>query len=654
MKIALIGNQNSGKTTLFNALTGLNQKVGNWPGVTVEKKEGVIRGTTHTLVDLPGIYSLSPYTAEENIACDYLLTEKPDLIINIIDAVSLERSLYLTLQLLELDIPVLVALNMADILIKKGGRIDTGKLATLLGVEVVMISARKRVGVRELIDKIESKPKKNAPPHMYGERLEGIVVAIAEVLSGDNRRFMAVKLLENDPRFSARLTPAAKVKLDGFTGEDFEAEIATERYDYIDRLKKAVMTGPNLKETWSDKVDRIILNKYLAFPIFVLVIFGLYFAVIITGTALGKHMETIFRSGAELLARGLESVGASAWAISLVCDGVLGGIGAVLTFIPQIVMLFLLAALLEASGYLSRVSFLLDKLFTHLGLSGRALIPFIVGFGCSVPGIMATRTLENEQERKSATILVPFVPCGAKLPIISLFAGFFFTRHRVLVSASLFFLSVLIIIIAALILKKIFKIPASAYISELPEYRLPDLRYVGRYVWDKTVAFVKRAGSVILTGSVVVWFLLSFSPTFRYGVPVENSILAALGNLIAWFFYPIVGTWSWAAGVSALQGLVAKEQVVASLSIIAGFSGEVASGADIFTTPALSFFTPAAAFAFMAYNLFSAPCIGAIGAMRRELGSTGAVIKAALLQTGIAWVVSSFLYLLLTVVGRVL
>lgn len=649
MRIALVGNQNSGKTTLFNALTGMNQKIGNWPGVTVEKKEGVIKGTDHTLIDLPGIYSLSPYTTEEKIACEYLLSEKPDAIINIIDAVSLERSLYLTLQLLELDIPVIVALNMTDILIKKGGRIDAQKLSELLGVEVAMLSARRRVGVGELIAKVLEKPAKKTP-FRYSERLEKLVLEVAAGLPGENARFVAVKLLENDPRFAGLATPAAEKVLQGVKDEDFEERIASERYRYIDFVKKAVMITPDLKETFSDKIDRIILNKYLAFPIFVAVIFGLYFAVIMTGTALGDYMASLFDRAGNLAASALSSWGASDWAVSLIGDGVLGGIGAVLTFIPQIVMLFLLAALLESSGYLSRVSFLLDKIFTRLGLSGRALIPFIVGFGCSVPGIMATRTLENEQERKSAVILVPFIPCGAKLPIISLFAGFFFTKHRVLVSASLFFLSIFIIIIAALILKKVFKTPATAYISELPEYRLPDPRYVARYVCEKTMAFVSRAGSVILVGSVVIWFLLSFSPAFKYGVPVENSMLAGLGNLIAWFFYPIVGEWSWAAGVSALQGLVAKEQVVASLSIIAGFAGG-ASGADIFSTPVFAFFTPAAAYAFMAYNLFSAPCIGAIGAMRKELGGAAATIKAALFQTAIAWVVSALLYLILTFVG---
>ncbi len=649
MRIALVGNQNSGKTTLFNALTGMNQKIGNWPGVTVEKKEGVIKGTDHTLIDLPGIYSLSPYTTEEKIACEYLLSEKPDAIINIIDAVSLERSLYLTLQLLELDIPVIVALNMTDILIKKGGRIDAQKLSELLGVEVAMLSARRRVGVGELIAKVLEKPAKKTR-FRYSERLEKLVSEVAAGLSGENARFVAVKLLENDPRFAGLATPAAEKVLQGVKDEDFEERIASERYRYIDFVKKAVMITPDLKETFSDKVDRIILNKYLAFPIFVAVIFGLYFAVIMTGTALGDYMASLFDRAGNLAASALSSWGASDWAVSLIGDGVLGGIGAVLTFIPQIVMLFLLAALLESSGYLSRVSFLLDKIFTRLGLSGRALIPFIVGFGCSVPGIMATRTLENEQERKSAVILVPFIPCGAKLPIISLFAGFFFTKHRVLVSVSLFFLSIFIIIIAALILKKVFKTPATAYISELPEYRLPDPRYVARYVCEKTMAFVSRAGSVILVGSVVIWFLLSFSPAFKYGVPVENSMLAGLGNLIAWFFYPIVGEWSWAAGVSALQGLVAKEQVVASLSIIAGFAGG-ASGADIFSTPVFAFFTPAAAYAFMAYNLFSAPCIGAIGAMRKELGGAAATIKAALFQTAIAWVVSALLYLILTFVG---
>ena len=653
MKIALIGNQNSGKTTLFNVLTGMNQKIGNWPGVTIEKKEGIIKGTHYKIVDLPGIYSLSPYTLDEEIACNFLFQEKPDLIVNVIDVNSLERSLYLTMQLLEFDIPLIVALNMTDVLLKKGGLVNGDRLGELLGVDVVLLAARQGTGVKDLIDRIGSISGAKRSTIRFSSALENKILTVSSFIKRENSRFIAIKLLEKDPRFQVYSNPKTEQHLK-HQEEDFEEIVATERYRIIDMIKTEVMTGPILKETLSDKIDRFVLNKYWAYPIFIIIVFLLYFTVALAGGTLGGFMKKIFRLINEFTEQSLLAAGATPWIVSLLVNGIISGIGAVLTFIPQIAVLFLVAALLESTGYLSRVSFLLDKLFNRLGLSGRTLIPFIVGFGCSVPGVMATRTIENVQERKSAVILVPFIPCGAKLPIISLFAGFFFKKYRVLISTSLFFLSLFIIIISALILKRIFRTEASTYISELPEYRLPDFKYVFRDTWEKTFAFIKRAGSVILIGSVVVWVLLSFSFDFRFGVAIEESILAGVGNLIAWFFYPIIGTWSWAAGVSALQGLVAKEQVVASLNIIAGLSGDIVSAADVFIAPTLAFFTPASAYAFMAFNLFSAPCIGAISAMRKELGSTAAVIKATLFQTGMAWTVSSILYALLSVIGRLI
>ena len=653
MNIALVGNQNSGKTTLFNFLTGLNQKIGNWPGVTIEKKEGIIKGTNYNVIDLPGIYSLSPYTLEERIACNFLFEEQPDVIINIIDANSLERSLYLTLQLAELDIPIIIVLNMADIFSKKGGKINVEELKQALGLDVMVVSAKHGDGVEELISLLD-KVGYNDKPISFSLPLENKVMTIYSLLKGKNRRFVAARLLEKDLRFESYLNDEIKDYLSYLPEEDFEEAIATERYHIIEDIKKIVMVPPRDKKTITEKIDKIVLNKYFSFPLFILIIFGLYFSVVLIGGLFTDFLESVFETFRDFAKEGLLNAGATPWIVNLTTDGILAGIGAVLTFIPQIIVLFIIVALLEASGYLSRVSFLLDKLFSRLGLSGRTLIPFIVGFGCSVPGVMATRTIENEKERRSATILVPFIPCGAKLPIIALFSGFFFKKYRALISTSLFFLSILLIIISALILKKIYKTKTSSYMSELPDYRLPDFKYVFHSTWDKTWSFIKNAGSIILVGSIVIWILLSFSPTLKYGVPIEKSILAYLGHGVAWFFYPIVGKWSWAAGVSAIQGLVAKEQVVASLRVIAGLSGDVSSTAEIFASPAFAFFTPASAYAFMAFNLFSAPCISAIGAMRRELGGTKAALGAALFQTGIAWVTSAFLFFAINIIGRLL
>ena len=648
MKIALVGNQNSGKTTLFNLLTGMNQKIGNWPGVTLERKEGIIKKTDFQLIDLPGIYSLSPYTMEEAISCDYLLKEKPDLIINVIDVNTIERSFYLTTQLLDLDFPMIIALNMTDILTKKGGRVDVNKLEQLLKVDVVSVSAVYGFGIKELIDKIKNiKVRKSIPT--FSSSLESKINMISPMLEGENRRFIAIKLLEKDPRFINYRSSEIEEYLASSGEDDFEEVIASERYRFTEIIKTAVITLPPYKMTLTDKIDRILLNKYFAYPIFIVIMFLVYYiAVGLTGNLLGDILENALAGLNSTIEAALLRAGVSGWLTSLIVNGILTGIFAVLGFLPQIAVLFFFIAILETTGYLSRISFLLDKFFNRLGLSGRSLIPFIVGSGCSVPGIMAARTIENEAERKAAIILTPFIPCNAKLPIIALFAGFFFEKNRGLISASLYFLSILIIVISASIFKRFNQANKTSYISEMPPYYLPNFKYVFRSVGEKIFSFVKRAGSVILVGSVVIWLLLSFSLRLEYGVAIENSILAAFGNSVAWFFYPIVGKWSWAAGVTAIQGLVAKEQVVSSFSIIAGFSGDGASAFDVFTAPAFAFFTRASAYAFMAFNLFSIPCIGAIGAMRKELGSTKLVLKAALYQTVIAWMTSSLLFAVLS------
>ena len=651
MKIALVGNQNSGKTTLFNVLTGMNAKIGNWPGVTIEKKTGTIKNTKHEITDLPGIYSLSPYSVEEEVSRKFIFDEKPDVIINIVDSTSLERSLYLTTQLLELDCKIIVALNMADILEKKGLIINENRLEQILGAKVIKISALKETGIQELIQEIENLTTENRP-YIYDSKMEQIIKQVENYLDPNvgHKRFIAVKLLENDERFEELNSYKIKnisQELSTNYETDLEETIATQRYRFIEQTKKQSVAEMPLKETISDKLDKIFLNKWIAFPIFIVIMFLVYYlSVGVIGSftvdlvaglveTLGENIETI-----------LENIGTSEWVNSLVVDGIIAGVGAVLGFVPQLIILFICISILETTGYMSRIAILLDKLFRKIGLSGKSLIPFIVGSGCSVPGIMGTRIIENQDEREMTTILTPFIPCSAKLPIIALFSGYFFGEKSGFVSASLYFFAIAIIIVSAILMKKfIYKNTSSTYISELPEYKLPSIKYVAKDVFDKVTAFIKRAGSVILICSIVIWFLLSFSFKLEYGVNVEDSILATIGKTISWIFYPMLGTNSWGATVSAIQGLVAKEQVISSMSVIAGLAEEVEEGSQIFANGGIfSFFTASSAYAFMVFNLFSAPCFGAIGAMKRELGGTKKMLKAVAFQTIFAWVLAIIVY----------
>lgn len=543
MKVGLVGNQNSGKTTLFNCLTGMNAKIGNWPGVTIEKKVGTIKTSKHEITDLPGIYSLSPYSAEEEVSRNFVFNENPDVIINIVDATCLERSLFLTTQLLESNCKVIVALNMADKLEEKGLSIDEKKMEEMLGAKVIKISALKETGIEELIKEIDKPIKRNENK------------VIPEYLSKD------------------------------YDIEKYE-EIVNQKYSFISKVVETCIKKKKRPEAISDKLDKIFLNRWLAFPIFIIIMFLIYylsvgivgsFTVDLVGDAVGNFGEWVGSL--------MENIGLSEWLNSLVVDGIIAGVGAVLGFVPQLIILFLCIALLETTGYMSRISLLLDKVFRKLGLSGKSLIPFIVGSGCSVPGIMGTRIIENEDERKMTAILTPFIPCSAKLPIIALFAGYFFPNSSGIASASLYFFAIAVIIISALIMKKlVFKHTSSTYISELPEYKLPSAKYILKDVFDKVMAFIKRAGTIILLCSIIIWFLLSFSFKMEYGVDVEESILASIGNKISWVFKPMLGENSWEATVSAIQGLVAKEQVVSSMAVINGLAEDVEEGAEIFAT----------------------------------------------------------------------
>ena len=649
MKVVLVGNQNSGKTTLFNYLTGMNAKIGNWPGVTIEKKTGKIKGTENEITDLPGIYSLSPYSTEEEISRQFIFDEKPDVIINIVDATAIERSLYLTTQLMELDTKVIVALNMADMLEKKGITIDEKELEKKLGVKVFKISALKETGIDELVKEIDNKEDLKRAI-VFDKEIEDATKVFMQDLKTGHSKFVSIKLLEKDSRFekyqSTRINEITK-KLEEKYDTDLEEVIATERYEFIEKVKKASSYKKEIKESASDKLDKIFLNKWIAFPIFAIIMFLVYYlSVGVIGSATVDMIGVLTDSISEWTLESLELIGTSEILTSLVVDGIIAGVGAVLGFVPQLIILFLCISLLETTGYMSRIALLLDKLFRRIGLSGKSLIPFIVGSGCSVPGIMGARIIENEDERKMTTILTPFIPCSAKLPIIALFAGYFFGENSGLISASLYFFAIAVIIISAILMKKfIFRKTSSTYISELPEYKVPSPKYVLKDVFDKVIAFIKRAGSVILLCSIIIWFLLSFSFKMEYGVDIEESMLAQIGNKISWIFYPMLGENNWGAAVSAIQGLVAKEQVVSSMAVIAGLAEDVEDGAEIFAKgTAFGSFSAASAYSFMVFNLFSAPCFGAIGAMKRELGGTKKMLKAVTFQTVCAWLLAVVVY----------
>ena len=639
MKICLVGNQNCGKTTLFNALTGLNQKIGNWPGVTIEKKVGIIKETNFELVDLPGIYSLNPYTEEEKISRDYILTQKPEIIINIIDATCLERSLYLTTQLLELNTKIVIALNMADVLEKKGIKIDINQLKNELNTEVCEISALKQTGINELINCIRKVAmtkvvnQKQTYSRLNCNKCTTCIfrkeIEPPKYISYEESKLSKYKSFEESKLSKYKIYEESKTQ----KYKSYEESI-TQRYKFIEKI-----TGKCLykKKKWinsTEMLDKIFLSKIFSVPIFAIIMFLVYFLSV---GVVGKYTINLSNNIMQTISNNIEQIlinlQVSQWLQSLIINGALKGITTVLTFVPQLAMLFTCISILETTGYMARIAFLLDNIFKKIGLSGKALIPFIIGSGCSVPGIMSTKILENSEERKMVSILVPFIPCSAKLPIIALFSSYYFKEKAGIMSAVIYFFAIFIIILISLILKKyIFKNESGEFLLELPDYKLPNAKYVARDVWDKTIAFIKRAGTTIFLSSIVIWFLLSFSTKLEYGVSIEKSILGCFGKKISWAFFPILGVNSWEATVSALQGLIAKEQVISSMAIIAGFENKA-----IFESKAFGFFNNVSAFSFVVFNLFSAPCFAAIFAMKNELGSFRKVLVAILFQTVLAW-----------------
>lgn len=637
MKIALVGNQNSGKTSLFNLITGKNQYIANYPGATVDFLEGVSIDKTIEVVDLPGIYSLTPHTPETEITTSYLLNEKVDLIINVLDATTLERGLYLTTQLLDLEIPMVVALNMIDRLHDKGMKIHTKTLEKRLGVSFFEISAAKKTGVQEMLCDIGLNDFKNDRRFsIFKPHIEKVIDDVTRLIDFEHKRYYAIKLLEDINPFMHGVT-LKQNELKEFN-EDIYELFAESRYAFIERILSFSVSQLDKYDRRTQKIDKVLLHKWFAIPIFLLIMFVVYmFSVGFIGTRSVEYVEMFIEWSSEHLDAFLAQLGAHDWSRSLLIDGVIAGVGAMMAFVPQLIILFIFINILEATGYMTRIAFFLDKVFRKFGLSGRALIPFIIGSGCSIPGIMATRTIENKKEREFTTILTPMVPCSAKLPVIALFAGVFFSGYAGLVTFLLYVFSIIIIIFAALLMKVVFKVKRSgSYLSELPTYKLPKARYVYRDVVNQTWDFVKNATTIILLSSVVVWVLVSFDFRFNYGVPVEDSILAHFGRILSYVFYPFLGELSWASSVSAIQGLVAKEQVVSSMNVIAGVEGS----SGLFDGGVFAFFTAASALSFMIFNLFSAPCFGAIAAMRVELGSMRKTLYAVIFQTSIAYVLA--------------
>lgn len=685
MIIGLVGNQNAGKTTLFNALTGQNATIGNWPGVTIERKEGYIKGSEDLLlVDTPGVYSLSPYTSEEKVTRSFCLDSAPNLIINIVDATAMERSLYLTTQLMELDCDVIVAMNMADILEKKGIAIDFKKLEEELGVSVVRISAKTGEGIDNLISLIkERKYKKNPKKQIFAPDVEKELLHLQNDLYNEledkkELRFSAVKLFENDPYYQALSNESTRKEvseLEKTYDMDREQIIADQRYQYVTKLKQNCCIEKAMPESITDKLDKIILNKYLALPIFLLVIGLMYFlSVGVVGSITSDFIDALFNGSTTidiffhevpfeieglgpLLGNAIENAGGSVWASDLLANGIIGGISTVLSFIPQLITLFVCLSVLEATGYMSRIAFFLDALFKKFGLSGKSIIPFIVGTGCSVPGIMTARTVENQKEKEMTAMLVPFVPCNAKLPIMSLLAGVIFPKAAWLVTFFCYLFSLFIILLASIILKKFFfKKGSDSFISELPEYKLPNAYYVYRDARDKTLDFLERAGTTIFLCTFLVWFFTRFTWSFEYVGPKDSfanidsmnisaSILASIGKGLAYLFIPAFGGhYSWGLTVSALQGLIAKEQVVSSLSVIAGGGNNILASSSPFaflsTMDANGILT---SLSFLCFNLFSIPCISAVSTLRRELGSTKKLVFTMSMELLIAYVISTII-----------
>ena len=650
IKIALAGNPNCGKTTLFNDLTGSNQYVGNWPGVTVEKKEGKLKGHNDVVIqDLPGIYSLSPYTLEEVVARGYLVGEKPDAILNIIDGTNIERNLYLTTQLIELGIPVVMAVNMIDLVRKNGDKIDLKRLSKELGCEAIGISALKGEGSRQAAELAVTAARDHQAgelPHVFTGSVEHALAHIEESIQGkvDDRflRWYAVKLFERDDKVQAELglDPALLKHLDLHItdcekemDDDAESIITNQRYAYINTVVSRAVKKKERTEhlTMSDKIDRIVTNRILALPIFAVIMALIYtIAMGSTGFSFGTMAtdwtnDVLFGEIVPPAVEGfLVSIGCADWLIGLINDGIVAGVGAVLGFVPQMLVLFLMLSILEDIGYMARVAFIMDRIFRKFGLSGKSFIPMLVGTGCGVPGVMASRTIENERDRRMTIMTTCFIPCSAKMPIIGLFAGALFGGSG-LVATSAYFIGMAAIIVSGIILKKtkLFAGDPAPFVMELPAYHIPAWGNVLRATWERGWSFIKRAGTVILASTIVLWFLQGFGFTDgQFGMVEDNntSLLASIGGAVSFIFAPL-GFGFWQATVGTVTGLIAKENVVSTLAVLFGFAGEVSENGDEIWAQIPAYFTPLAAYSFMIFNLLCAPCFAAMGAIKREMNN---------------------------------
>lgn len=677
IRIALAGNPNCGKTTLFNDITGSKQHVGNWPGVTVEQKTGKYKKNKEIeIVDLPGIYSLSPYSAEEIVARDYIVDENPDVLIDIVDGTNIERNLYLTLQVLETKIPTVIALNMMDEVEASGTKIDVKKLSKILGVPVIPIVARNGKGVNELMEaaqKIASSKTQSNDLEVFSPQVNNYITEIVGLLDdNDNQNhksssyemWQAIKILEEDEIVIEKLPGNKRAKITSivekansdFNG-DTEAEIADQRYKFISEVVNKTVSKPlkangQRKETTSDKIDKVLTNRIIAIPAFLVIMYALFSITFGEGPlGIGVWLQTIvtdFWDGpfTETIMGAIESMGAADWATGLVGDVILAGVGGVVSFLPQILVLFLLMSFLEDSGYMARVAFVMDRLFRKFGLSGKSFIPLLMGYGCSVPAVMASRTLESEKDRRLTIMITPFMSCGAKLPIYLMFAATLFTQYnQTLIIYSIYMIGIVVAVIGALILSNtLFKGETSNFIMELPQYRIPTLRSVLIHAWEKVKGFAIKAGTIILGSTILIWFLSSFN--FSGMCEMDESILASIGRGIQWIFTPL-GFGEWRASVAVVTGWIAKENIVSTFGVLFGAADAVSEAAAEGTAalPGLSaVFTQAAAFSYMAFNLLCMPCFAAVGAIKKEMGSwkwTGITIAFQMIT---AYIVAFIVY----------
>ena len=671
IKIALAGNPNCGKTTMFNDLTGANQFVGNWPGVTVEKKEGKLKGHKDVVItDLPGIYSLSPYTLEEVVSRNYIINEKPDVILNLVDASNIERNLYLTTQLLEMGIPVVIALNMIDIVEKNGDQIDVKKLSAALGCDVIETSAIKGRGSKQAAERavaIAKEHRKTPHQHTFDSKVEDALISIENLLSGqvpnDAIRWFAVKMFERDEKVLEELTLSADTKAqieeiitacEQSEDDDSESIITNERYNYVAKLIKNCVHKKKVGMTTSDKIDQIVTNRWLALPIFAVVMFIVYY---ISVTTIGDIVtaftnDTLFGEWISPTVEGwLTAIGTADWLVGLIVEGIVGGVGAVLGFVPQMLVLFLMLCLLEECGYMARVAFIMDRIFRRFGLSGKSFIPMLIGSGCGVPGVMASRTIEQDRDRKMTIMTTTFIPCGTKMPIVALIAGAVFGGAW-WVAPSAYFIGVAAIIVSGIILKKTkrFAGEPAPFVMELPAYHVPTVVNVLRGTWERGWSFIKRAGTIILLSSIIIWFTSAFGivdGSFTMVEDMDKSLLAAIGGFVAPIFAPL-GFGNWQSTVATVMGLVAKEEVVGVFGVLYGVSGDalamVEEGAFGGLSAIAVHFTALSAYSFLIFNLLCAPCFAAIGAIKREMNNAGWTVFAIGYQCIFAYTIALIVY----------